>query len=250
MHFRKKTTIRWEHTKSRKFIAAEYIKKKKKGFSINEIRDSFLTTIFFRKQRSLSFSTNIQLTEKDEIIQDDDKAAETYNFSKTAISSLNINQKLFAMTKKQKHSGFYWKNYRKVSVLTQYLIIKNKTRNTNTFRFELVTLLDIPNEVKSLNSNEATTHNNIPLKILRQSIETTANTWQLRFNNVLSSCEFPENLILVDVRLVFKKKNTLEKFTYYHVSVLHPVLKIFERLNRNTEADLGLLQHPRRNSLW
>ena len=138
----------------------------------------------------------------------------------------------------------------KVSVLTQYLIIKNKTRNTNTFRFELVTLLDIPNEVKSLNSNKATTHNNIPLKILRQSIETTANTWQLRFNNVLSSCEFPENLILVDVRLVFKKKDTLEKFTYYHVSVLHPVLKIFERLNRNTEADLGLLQHPRRNSLW
>ena len=57
------------------------------------------------------------------------------------------------------------------------LIIKNKIRSTDTFRFELVTLSDIQNEIKSLNPNKATTHNNIPPKILRQSVKATADSF-------------------------------------------------------------------------
>ena len=37
-------------------------------------------------------------------------------------------------------------------------------------------LSDIKNEIKGLNPNEATTHNDIHPKILRQSVEITANT--------------------------------------------------------------------------
>ena len=37
-------------------------------------------------------------------------------------------------------------------------------------------LSDIKKEIKGLNPNKATTHNNIPPKILRQSAEVTANT--------------------------------------------------------------------------
>ena len=83
------------------------------------------------------------------------------------------------------------------------LIIKNKIRRTDTC-FLPVTLSDIQNEIKSLNPNKATTHNNIPLKIHRQPVEATAIT--LLCNNALSNSEFPENLKLADVTPVFKKK--------------------------------------------
>ena len=55
-------------------------------------------------------------------------------------------------------------------------------------------LLDIKNEIKDLNQNKATTHNNIPLKTLRLSAKVTSNTLQLLFNNTISNSEFPEIL--------------------------------------------------------
>ena len=89
---------------------------------------------------------------------------------------------------------------------------------------------DIKNEIKGLSPNKATTHNNIPPKILRQSAEVTANTLQLLFNNTISNSEFPENLKLAGVTPVFKKKNPLDKTNYRPVSVLPPISKCFERL--------------------
>ena len=46
-------------------------------------------------------------------------------------------------------------------------------------------LSDIKNEVKGLNPNKVTTHNNIPPKILAQTAEVTANTLQFLFNNAI-----------------------------------------------------------------
>ena len=79
------------------------------------------------------------------------------------------------------------------------------------------------NEIKSLNPNKATIHNNIPPRILRQRTKVTANTLQLLFNSATSNSEFPENLKLADVTPVFKKKNPLDKTNYKPVSVLPPI---------------------------
>ena len=84
--------------------------------------------------------------------------------------------------------------------------------------------------IKVLNPNKAKKHKNISPKILRQSAEVTANILQLLFNNAISNCEFPENLKLTDVRLVFKKTAHLDKTNYRPVSVFPPVSKICERL--------------------
>ena len=80
-------------------------------------------------------------------------------------------------------------------------------------------LSGIKNEIKGLNPNKGTTHNNIPSKILRQSAEVTANTLQLLFNNAISNSEFRENLKLADVAPVFKKKDPFDKTNYRPVSV-------------------------------
>ena len=80
-------------------------------------------------------------------------------------------------------------------------------------------LSDIKNEIKGLNPNKATTHNNIPPKILRQSAEVTANTMQLLFNNAISNSEFLEDLELGDVTPIFKKNDPLDKTNYRPVKV-------------------------------
>ena len=156
--------------------------------------------LFFNKG---TYNTNIKLTEKDEIVQNDKKVGETLNgFFENVVSSLKLNESSFVIINGE-HKNIQ-DQIEKVIVKYQFhssiLIIKNKIKSTNTFRFEQVMLSDI----KGLNPNKASTHY-IPLKILHQSTEVITNTLQLLFNNAISSNEFPENQKLADVTPVFKK---------------------------------------------
>ena len=82
--------------------------------------------------------------------------------------------------------------------------------NTDTFHFEPFTLPDIQNELKSLNLNKATTHNNIPQNTPSKR-GSYCYTLPLLFSNTLSNSEFAENLKLADVTPVFMKKDSIEK---------------------------------------
>ena len=177
-----------------------------------------------------SYNTNIKLTDKDEIIQNYEKVSETLNsFFENPVSSLKLNANLFVINNEHKNIQDPIEK-----IIVQFhpniLIIKNKIGNTNIFCFKHVMLSDIKNKIKGLNPNKATTHNNIPPKIPRQSAEVTANTLQLLFNDAISNSEFPENLKLADVTPVSKEKGPLDKTNYRPVSVLPPVSKIFESL--------------------
>ena len=134
------------------------------------------------------------------------------SFFENAVSSLKLNENSFVINNEHKNIQ---DRTEKIIVKYQFhpsiLINKNKIENTNTFRFKLVMLSDIKNEINGLNPNKATTHNNIPPKILWQSADVTGNTLQLLFNNAISNSEFPENLKLTDVTPVFKKKGPIGK---------------------------------------
>ena len=60
---------------------------------------------------------------------------------------------------------------------------KDEIIQNNEKRSKHVMLSYIKNEIKDLNQNKATTHNNIPQKTLRLSAENAANSLQLLFNN-------------------------------------------------------------------
>ena len=134
------------------------------------------------------------------------------SFFENAVSNLKLNENSFVINNEQKNIQ---DPTEKIIVKYQFhpsiLIIKNKIENTNTFHFKHVMLSDIKNEINGLNPNKATTHNNIPPKILWQSAEVTGNTLQLLFNNAISNSEFPENLKLTDVTPVFNKKGPIGK---------------------------------------
>ena len=89
------------------------------------------------------------------------------SFFENAVSSLKLNENSFVINNEHKNIQ---DPTEKIIVKYQFhpsiLINKNKIENTNTFRFKLVMLSDIKNEINGLNPNKATTHNNIPPKIL------------------------------------------------------------------------------------
>ena len=58
------------------------------------------------------------------------------------------------------------------------LIIKDKVSQGNKFSFTEVSLSEIEKKIKNLNVKKATTHKNIPLKVLKTSAMVTPKTLQ------------------------------------------------------------------------
>ena len=91
-------------------------------------------------------------------------------FFKSTVSSLILNENSFFNNNKHKNiQDPIEKVVVKYKVHLIFLITKNEIENTNAFRFKHVMLSDIKNDIKGLNPNKATKHNNIPPKLLRQS---------------------------------------------------------------------------------
>ena len=166
-------------------------------FPTTYIQNLFLIINYFGRQINLFFSSKgsynaeIKLTDEDEIIQNEEKVAETLNsFFKNAVSSLKLNVNSFVINNEHKNiQDPTEKIIVKYQLHSSILIIKNKIENTNTFCFKHV---DIKNEINGLNPNKATTHNNIPPKIIQESVKVNANTSQLLFGQTISNSEFPE----------------------------------------------------------
>ena len=108
-------------------------------------------------------------------------------------------------------------------------LIKNKITNRNNFKFEPVSLSDIELEIRLLNPKKATTHKNIPPKILKSSSEATVNILHRLFNETIKVV-FQDDLKLADVTSVFRKDNPFDKKNYRTVSVLPAISKIYEKL--------------------
>ena len=225
------------YQKQKNYCSGLYKKERKKLFNKLNLKFVSDNKLFWYTVKPLfsgkgCYNVYIKLTDKDEVIQNDKRVAETLNsFFENAVSSLKLNEKSFVIDKKHKNiQDPIEKIIIKYQLHSSILIIKNKIKYTNNFRFKHVMLSDIKNEIKGLNSNKEATHNNMPPKILRQSAEVTTNTLQLIFNSAISNSEFPEKLKLADVTPVFKNMDPLDKTDYRPVSVLPPVSKVFKKL--------------------
>ena len=187
-------------------------------------------TVFLSDKGNLR--SQIKLIENDELIQNDDKVAETLNtFFKNAVSTLDINENSYIVNNESSTIlDPMEKAIKKYEVHPSILLIKNKIGNEKSFKFEAISVSDIEKEIKTLNPEKATPSGNIHSKILKLSSDTTATTLQELFNESLSNCEFPDTLKLADIVPVFKKKNPLDKADNIPVSILPHISKIYEEL--------------------
>ena len=224
-----KTTRNWLKTyKGQRNYYSRLYKKERKEF-FNNLNPSFVkdNNIFWKTIKPFfSDKTNlrsqIKLTENDELIQNDDKVAETLNtFFKNAVSTLDINENSYIVNNESSTIlDLVEKAIKKYEVHPSILLIKNKIGNEKSFKFEAISVSDIEKEIRTINPQKATSSGNIPPKILKLSSDTTATILQELFNESLSNYEFPVKLKLADIIPVFKKKNPLDKANYRPVSVL------------------------------
>ena len=103
--------------------------------------------------------------------------------------------------------------------------VKNKS-----FSFSGVTLKEIEKQFQLLNPKKATTYQNIPAKILKESFDSCGETLLGIVNNAIDTCEFPDELKLADITPLHKKGDKNNKKNYRPVSILPTVSKMFERI--------------------
>ena len=231
----------WKVTRSKKIIAASFIKKERKKFfdnlnasvvSDNKTFWKVIKPLFTNKN---TFGRNIKFIEKEEILKDGTEIAEELNrFFSNAVKSLNIAENTCITNRVSDNlKDPVARAIEKFKTHPSVLIIKNKIFQGNNFSFTEVSQSEIEKEIKNLIVKKATTHKNIPPKVLKTSAMVTAETLQQLFNQALTTGEFPSNLKNADVTPVFKKNNPLTKENYRPVSVLPIISKVFEKLMQN-----------------
>ena len=90
----------------------------------------------------------------------------------------------------------------------------------NSFSFTLFSKEDIVKAIKSLSSNKASPIEDIPIKILKNSIHIYSEKLTNIFNECLINGKFPDTLKRAEVTPIFKKGKNIEKENYRPVSML------------------------------
>ena len=200
--------------KRQKSYCSRLYKKERKEF-FNNLNPSFVkdNNIFWKTIKPFfSDKTNlrsqIKLTENDELIQNDDKVAETLNtFFKNAVSTLDINENSYIVNNESSTIlDPVERAIKKYEIHASILLIKNKIGNQKSFKLEGINVSNIVKEIKTINPNKATPSGNILPKILKLSSDTTATTLQELFNELLSNCKLLDKLKSADITPVLKKK--------------------------------------------
>ena len=138
--------------------------------------------------------------------------------------NLNLKPKTASFNQIDEIIDFY-KNHMSIRLIKAKL---NESRNT--FSFCHVTEDDVRKELLNLSTKKATRTGDIPVSILKVSIDTYLPQLTRIINVSFDSGTFPDELKLAEVLPIFKKCDSLNKENYRPVSILSHVSKVFERL--------------------
>ena len=110
------------------------------------------------------------------------------------------------------------------------LKIKDHYKNAGSFYFQKVTPDAVDKEVRNLNPKKATTHKNIPPKILKSNSDVCVEPLTKIFNDCIENSSFPDELKCADVTSLPKNGPTNSRTNFRPISVLPTVSKLFERI--------------------
>ena len=107
--------------------------------------------------------------------------------------------------------------------------IKSSVETTQLFDFSFVSSDDISKIINSLDTTKKT-NGAIPTKIVKLANKQTCKDLANCINEYIKQSKFPNELKIVDITLIVKKDDLLDKTNYRSISILPTVLKIFERI--------------------
>ena len=167
---------------------------------------------------------------EDKIISEDSLVSEEINFFfQNATNSFDINKNSYIKDETNKYVDtvenaiYIYVNHRSI------LLIKDNISGVTPFSFKEASLEDIEKGMLHLNPKKASTFQDIPPKILKNSINVCSETLKIFFDTVIH-CEFPNELKKSDVTPISKKDDPTKTKNYRPVSVLPVALKVFERI--------------------
>ena len=101
---------------------------------------------------------------------------------------------------------------------------------TDLFSFHEITEDEIRKEISKLDGSKVTPVGNIPVEMLKSTIDVHVSLLTKIINSSIRNGCFPDELKAAEVTPIFKKNDNLDKENYRPVSVLPHVSKVFERI--------------------
>ena len=142
----------------------------------------------------------IVLIEDETIISNDLEVAETMNeFFVSVTDSLGINKSCGYENATEGITDPIDKAVHKFSNHPSILKIKDQYQNAGSFYVQKVTHDAVDKEVRNLNPKKATTHKNIPPKILKSNSDVCVEPLTQIFNDCIENSSFPDELKCADV---------------------------------------------------
>ena len=167
----------------------------------------------------LQTNNKIVLIEDETIISNDVEVAETMNeFFITVTDSLGINENsnyestTGGITDPVDEAVF------KISNHPSILKIKDHCQNAGSFHFQKISLDAVDREVRDLNPKKATTHKNIPPKILKSNSDVCVEPLTQIFKDCIEHSSFPNELKCGDVTSLPKNGPAIQGLTLGHLA--------------------------------
>ena len=164
------------------------------------------------------------------IIVDDTEVAEIFNtYFGHAASSLGINEPNNSINDGENLRDPIDSRLLKFSKHPSILMI-NAISTISSFSFTEVDLLEIKNEINSLNINKSNPPNSISTKHLKEHINICSDFLHQIINFCIKNAKFDNGMKLADITPVHKKDDKTDKSNYRPISGLPSGSKIFERI--------------------
>ena len=232
-----RTAENWNNFRKQRNSCIKLFRKEKRNYynslDISLITDNkkFWKTVKpFFSDRSPS-QNKIVLTDGERIISNDVEVAETMNeFFVTVTDSLGIDENFNDENASDGVTDPVQKAVKKFSNHPSILKIKGHYQNAAPFVFQKVAPDTVEKEVRSLNPKKATTHKNIPPKILKSNSDVCVEPLTQIFNDCIEKSTFPDELKCADVSSLPKNGSTNTRTNFRPSSVLPTVSKLFERI--------------------
>ena len=232
-----RTAENWNNFRKQRNSCVKLFRKEKRNYynnlDISLVTDNkkFWKTVKpFFSDKSQS-QNKIVLTEGERIISDDVEVAETMNeFFVTVTDSLGINENFIDENPTDEVTDPVENAVKKFSNHPSILKIKGHYQNAGPFVFQKVAPGTVDKEVKNLNPKKATTHKNIPPKILKSNSDVCVEPLTQIFNDCIENSTFPDELKCADVTSLPKNGPTNTRTNFRPISVLPTVSKLFERI--------------------
>ena len=227
----------WNLYKKQRNVCVKILRQSKKNYyeniDVKQISDSkkFWKTIRPSFSNKTKTANTIILSEKDDIIKEEKIIAKTLNNHFTDITKSLKLKKVKSFDNKNKINDIidYFQDRNSISKIKETF---NPSQNS-MFEFSLFKKEDIVFTISNLPQNKATISNDIPVTILKDSLQIYSGKLTEILNNCLEHQIFPDVLKKAEITPVFKKGNLTEKENYRPISTLSNFSKVFERLLYN-----------------